>query len=206
MPQDITAILENVRNSVETTGRSGRDSVYLDNLSFRIHATKVDVPYGSFLALAERDVDWFFEAAESPGLSPTPEPPEDSWWVEKFGKWALPYGVEWNLHKLYSNLTTPGYERRAVLHNPVGSCVVCYQFQPVDHRVGGVHLDMTVTMRSSDVANCLPQDVLMSELILHQVARDVDMIPGWITFNIANAHVYWEDLEIREEFDIDMPL
>lgn len=205
MPQDISSILENVRISVETTGKSGRDSVYLDNVSFRVNANKLDVPYGSSLMLAENDVDWFFESAGD-DVWESPPPPEESWWVDTFGAAAEPYGSSWWLNRLYSYLTTPGYERRAVLLNPDGSCVVCYQFQPVDHRVGGVHLDMTVTMRSSDVTNCLPQDVLMSQLILRRIANEVEMTPGWITFNIANAHVKWDDLEIQEEFDIDMPL
>jgi len=46
----------------------------------------------------------------------------------------------------------------------------------------------------------------MSQMILPRVASEVGMIPGWITFNIANAHVKWDDLETQEEFDIDLPL
>lgn len=207
MTQDISSIVESIQQSVERVGKSGRDTIYLDNVSFRIDAHRIDVPYGSDLRAAEADFDWFLSCEECEG--PLPKAPDSSWWLDTFGDDAVPYGASWDLDSVYEALDHESSSRRAVLFNPVvphPSCIICYQFQPIDHRLGGVHLDMTVTVRSSDVVNCLPQDVLMSELLLHHVAREMEMIPGWITFNIANAHIYWEDVYTLDEFDIDMPL
>ena len=207
MAQDITAIIENIQKSVEKVGKSGRDTVYLDNVSFRIDARRIDTPYGADRRAAEADFGWFLDCEDCDGM--LPRPPVGSWWVNTFGEDAVPYGSSWDLLSVYDALSSEDSHRRAILYNPDRphpACIICYQFQPVDHRVGGVHLDMTVTMRSSDVVNCLPQDVLMSQLLLHYVADIMDMVPGWITFNIANAHIYWEDVEVADEFDIDMPL
>ena len=207
MAQHISGIIDSVVSSVERVGKSGRDTVYLDNVSFRIDTHCVDVPYGSDLKAAEADFEWFLDCEDCDG--PLPRPPMGSWWVGMFGEDAVPYGASWDLFAVYDALSREDTNRRAILYNPVDphpACILCYQFQPIDHRVGGQHLDMTVTMRSSDIVNCLPQDVLMSQLLLHYVARVMDMVPGWITFNIANAHIYWEDVEVVDEGDIDMPL
>lgn len=207
MAKDVSDIIDNIVRSVETVGKSGKDTVYLDNVSFRIDANKVTPPYGSDLKAAEADFDWFLDCEDRGGY--LPPPPKDSWWIRTFGEDAVPYGASWDLLAIYSALSRESTERRAVLYNPTEpypACILCYQFQPVDHRVGGVHLDMTVTMRSSDVVNCLPQDVLMSQLLLHYIAEIMEMVPGCITFNIANAHIYWDDVDVVDEFDIDMPL
>ena len=76
---------------------------------------------------------------------------------------------------------------------------MCYHFQEVEYG----KLDCTVTLRSSDVAKVLAGDVFMSGLIQEQVAEMVGMESGDLTFNISNAHVYYNDLEYTEEFTID---
>jgi thymidylate synthase len=69
----------------------------------------------------------------------------------------------------------------------------------VDHD----RLNVTVTMRSSDVAKVLPQDVAMTWFLLRDVAQMSNLDRGKMTFNIGNAHVYYEDCEWQEEFTID---
>ena len=70
----------------------------------------------------------------------------------------------------YETLTDPVKWRRAVLWNPCRTanvpCILCYQFQ--QDRFG--ELDVTVSMRSSDVVNILPQDVLMTRMLQNHVA------------------------------------
>jgi hypothetical protein len=205
---EVTKAIEIVRSSVERVGKSGRDTVYLDNVSFRASVTKFQAPEGANVAEAREDFRWFMMCEDT--WEPIPHPcPERSWWLRQFGKDALPYGMTWNLQEVEDALTTPRLERRAVLFNPLTptpACILCYQFQVIDHTTGGPHLDVTVTMRSSDVVNCLPQDAVMTELLLHHLAERLDMIPGRMTFNIANAHIYWEDLDTWDEGVIDMPL
>ncbi len=64
-------------------------------------------------------------------------------------------------------------------------------------------MDVTVSMRSSDVKKVLPQDLLMTWFLLKHIANDNFVDMGSITFNISNAHVYYEDCEWQEENTID---
>jgi hypothetical protein len=61
MAQDITAILDSIKGSVEAVGRSGRDEVYLDNVSFRIDASKPAIPHDSDLATAKQEAEFLLE-------------------------------------------------------------------------------------------------------------------------------------------------
>ena len=58
-------------------------------------------------------------------------------------------------------------------------------------------------LRQVTIVKVLPQDVYMTRLILEYVCSLVDLEPGKMTFNLANAHVFYEDLEYQEEFAID---
>jgi len=169
MTKDITTVLDGIRQSVEKVGRSGRDEVFLDNISFRVLCSELNVPHDADLATAQRDTDDILSRAEIGDI-----------------------------------------DRGHILMNeredgPYGN-IICWQFMPVDHRVGGVNLDCTVTVGVSDVANDLPQDVLTCEVLLRETADRFGMTPGWLTFNIAYAYVQWDDLEVVSEFEIDMPL
>lgn len=200
MPE-ITKAIESIRTSIERVGRSGRDTVFLDNVSFRVSATNLDIPFGADLPAAQEDFEWFLACEDYQGELAHPNH-EKSWWLKQFGDDAPPYGHTWNLRALCDALTLSGLGRRAVLVNPMmpyPACILCYQFQVVKHTIDGPLLDVTVTMRSSDVVNCLPQDVLMTQLLLRHVANEVGMTPGVMTFNIANAHIYWEDLDPHAE-------
>tara|TARA_R110001592_G_scaffold220742_1_gene475362 strand:- start:1 stop:615 length:615 start_codon:yes stop_codon:yes gene_type:complete len=198
----IDRILEDLQREVELYGKSGADSVFIDNLHFSIESGDYQVPLGCDVQGGIVDVAWFFQCAADRRITPHSHP-DESFWVRAFGKDALPYGHAWNLEALYENLSKESTARRGILfnhrdcYNP--PCVICYQFQSIHYGT----LDCTVTLRSSDVAKVLPQDVFMTDLILGQICRSTGFNPGKMTFNLANAHVYYEDMEYQEEFTID---
>ena len=194
-------ILDNVQWEVEFNGRSHADCVYLNDLSLTIERHEYFVPSDADTYGAALDIGWFFASAEKRMVVSHPDP-QASFWKRIFGKDSTPYGYNWNLSQLLENIHSPSAWRRAVLYNPTVTdlppCVLCYQFHPfVDS------LDITVSIRSSDVRKVLPQDVLMTDLILKEIAMRSGLKPGNMTFNIGNAHVFYEDMEFVEEFTLD---
>jgi hypothetical protein len=198
----IDYILEDVQKVVELYGRSGYDTVFKDNLQFSIDRADFVAPLAANAKEAAADVAWFIKCAHAGRVLSHPDP-DNSFWVRVWGEDAMPYGSTWNLHCLKEMLDDHRMWRRAVLYNhrdPVNPpCITCYQFQQIDFNT----LDCTVTLRSSDVVKVLPQDVYMTGLILKYVSSLVDLEPGKMTFNLGNAHVFYEDLEYQEEFTID---
>ena len=194
-------ILDDVQREVELAGRSHADCVYLNDISFTIERNSYAVPTNADSPGAALDVGWFFAAAERGMIIPHPAP-DQSFWLRKFGRDAYPYGYNWNLPYLLENIHYPDSWRRCVLYNPMIAdeppCVLCYQFHP-----NGDYLDITATMRSSDVYGILPQDVTMTDLILKRIAEPAGLRPGALTFNIGNAHAYYSDMEYVEEFTLD---
>lgn len=194
-------ILDEVQREVELNGRSHADCVYLNDISFTIERRDYRVPTDADFKAASIDIEWFFNAAKEGRVIPHPNP-DKSFWLKFFGREAYPYGYSWNMQQLLENLHYPESWRRAVLYNPAlqrePPCVLCYQFHPVSNS-----LNVTATMRSSDVYKVLPQDVAMTDLILKRISRLSDYKPGSLTFNIGNAHSFYEDMEYIEEFTLD---
>lgn len=197
--------LENLVKEVELYGRSAADSVYLTDASFVVERDEYSIPQDASWDGATVDFMWFMDCADK-GISVPHLSPDKSFWLHRFGKDAEPYGVCWRLKDLYNNLRDPTHWRRCMLWNSRAStappCVLCYQFMENDHHT----LDLTITMRSCDVVKCLPQDILMSHMLLQHVCKEVGFDYGKMTFNIANAHVYWEDTFFQEEFTFDQEL
>lgn len=200
--QRIDRIFEDLQKQIELYGKSGLESIFIDNLQFSIESCDYEVPLGCDVQGGIADVAWFFQCAENRCVVPHPSPAE-SFWIRFFGKDAVPYGPTWNLNALADNLKEESSSRRCVLSNyndPYNPpCVIGYQFQSLDYGT----LDCTITLRSSDIAKVLPQDVFMTDLILAQICRMTGFEPGKMTFNLANAHVFYQDLEYQEEFTID---
>ena len=198
----IDRILENVQKEVEIYGRSGGDCVFKDNLQFSIKAKDFKVPQNANLAEARSDVDWFLQCAKR-GMTLSHPNPDVSFWIRTFGEDALPYGPSWNFEAVKENLLDEDCWRRVLLFNHQHlsrpPCVICYQFQVVNYGT----LDCTVTLRSSDVVNVLAQDVLMSKMILDYVCSLVGYEPGKMTFSLANAHVFYRDMEYADEHLIE---
>ena len=59
--QDATAIIDGIKGSVEAVGRSDRDGISLDNVSFRIDARELDVPHDSELGTAGEVADFLYQ-------------------------------------------------------------------------------------------------------------------------------------------------
>ena len=198
----IDRALENIVKEVEIYGRSGADCVYLTNFSFTLDGSDFDVPIAADIDGVVVDHDWFMKCSEK-GISVPHPSPDKSFWLRFFGKDAVPYGTTWNFAALLDHLDKPDHHRKAVLFNFRDAenppCVLDYQFQQIEHRT----LDITVNMRSSDVKKVLPQDVAMTWFLLRDVAKKACMDRGKMTFNLGNAHVYYEDCEWQEEFTID---
>lgn len=194
-------VLDSVQWEVEFNGRSHADCVYLNDISFSIDRCDYEAPSEANLISAEADVAWFFASAKKNMVVPH-QSPDDSFWLKFFGEDADPYGYTWNLPLLLENIRSPTAWRRAILCNPLAaknpSCVLCYQFHPTDGS-----LDITVTMRSSDVYKILPQDLVMTDLILSKIADLSKLKPGDFTFNIGNAHAFYEDMQYVEESILD---
>jgi len=194
-------ILDNIQREVELGGRSHSDCVYLNDFSFTIKRSEYQVPSQADAIAAALDVGWFFSSAAEQRIIPHPLP-DSSFWLKTFGKDADPYGYSWDIMNLLENIHSPDSWRRAVLYNPVvpenPPCILCYQFLPSTDE-----LHVTATMRSSDVYKILPQDVAMTNIILCRIAERSGLKPGNLTFNLGNAHAYYEDMEFVEEFTLD---
>ena len=197
----IDSVLEKVQKDVELHGRSGAEAVFLTNVQFAIPREDFESPMSCDIQGAICDVSWFFKCARARMIVPCGNP-DSSFFIKFFGKKALPYGSTWNLVELQEHLTDPD-TRRAVMLNHSGpeqpACVTSYQFQCLDYGI----LDCTATLRSSDVAKVLAQDVFMTKLILDEISSLTGFESGGVTFNLGNAHVYYEDLEFTEEYTID---
>lgn len=197
----VDRMLDQIQRDVETHGKSGGETVFLTNLSFTVPPEEFTTPSDADVEGCICDVSWFFKCAREKRVVECGNP-DTSFFIKFFGTNARPYGDTWDLPLLKQRLLNID-SRQAILFNhdgPEGSaCVSCYQFQCVDYGV----LDCIVTMRSSDVANVLAQDVFMSQLILEEISQMSGYAPGSLTFNIGNAHIYYKDLQNPEEFVID---
>jgi len=198
-------ILEDMQKLVEISGISGSSTIFLPNLTFTIPKGDFEIPSFCDYTGAVEDFEWFLSCSEAGKLVPH-QSPEKSFWLKTWGGDADVYGRTWSIRSLAKHLYKEQDSRRAVLYNPTSCsnppCILCYHFQINHFR----QVDVTVTMRSSDVAKILPQDVTMTWLLLKFIAAIGNYHIGDMTFNISNAHVYYEDSEWQEEFDVDFPL
>ena len=197
----IDLVLDNVQKQVELSGYSDGDCVFVNDLSFTVKHSEYDTPTDANLSEAKVDFDWFLESARQ-GLCISHPNPDNSFIYKFFGSFSYPYGYEWNFRQLKQHLTSPDGWRRGILYNPIRAsdppCVVCYQFQVIKGLV-----NCTVTMRSSDVYKVLPQDVVMTRLLLEHVSNLLELPAGDMIFNIGNAHAYYTDMQFVEEFTYD---
>lgn len=169
MTKDVTTYLDGIKSSIEAVGRSGRDEVYLDNVSFRIDASRLCIPHDSDLITAKEEAKLLLEHFEISECEP--------------------YTV---------NVITNDTDTQ--------DDIVAFQILPFELTPTGLRADMTVSISSSDVANSLPQTVLVSEIFLHGLASCLGCVPGRITFNIAYAFVQWEDVEqLIDPEEIEIP-
>ncbi len=168
MTQDITAIIDGIKRSVEAVGRSGHEYVYLDNVSFRIDASKLNIPHDSSLGDAKGWATALLETINTNDFD------------IDLGEIYVDFGEE--------------------------SDIISIQVLPAERTVGGLRLDATVTLASSDVTNDLPQTALNCEVFMQKFADNVGAKAGRLTFNVAYAYVQWDDIEQLVEWDdIEIP-
>lgn len=201
----IDTLLDNLRMEVELSGRSGGDGVYYRNFSFSIPKKDWEIPLECDFDGAIVDFDWFWRCAQKGYTIPHPSP-DKSFWIRTWGDKVQPYGPTWKVNELLDNLRNPDRGRKGVLLNTnrtdEPAAVLNYQFLATTPNT----LDLTVTMRSCDMANVLNQDVIMCFLLLMKISRMMDMDPGDMSFNIGDAHVFYESLRITDSYEFDVAL
>jgi len=184
--------LENLRREIEIYGKTGHNTVFLTNVLVSFDTRNFDIPSEANHMAAMIDFEWFLECSANGRVTAHPNP-KKSFWIQKFGENAEPYGYRWNIPKLCEKLERVETERQAILYNGCGQdnppCISNYHFQ----RTEPGRLDVAVLMRSSDVVNVLAQDVTMSWLLLKHIAKKLDVRTGKMNFYLSNAHVYLED-------------
>ena len=93
--------------------------------------------------------------------------------------------------------------RRAtvITHNPTAinpACPPCHlglQFMPSSDG----HLDVMVPARSNDMVVGFPLDIARYAIILHVIAKAVDMKPRYVYMPSANSHIYQNCYDIARE-------
>ena len=193
--------LENLATEIELHGRSGHDSIYKNNVCITFKAEDWELPSNVCEREVQTDLDWFLKCADSREAVEHPKQ-LDSFWLMQFGQDAEPYGPDWDLPYVLESLVVSEQSRRAVLTNKVESCVMNYQFHQADWN----RVDVSVFMRSSDVAGVLAYDLALSRALLERVCELTSYEVGNVTFLIGNAHIRYQDMIHGEEFTIDFGL
>lgn len=199
---EIDRLLEKVQRDVELKGKSGSQTVFMTDVTFSIPSEAIEAPSDCDVEGAICDVSWFFKCAREKRQTLCGNP-DTSFWIKHFGKDAIPYGSTWDLKALKQHFDEDLDTRRGILHNFADMtqppCVLTYQFHCSEYKV----LDCTVTLRSSDVVKMLPQDVFMTSLIHEEISELLHIERGSMTFNLSNAHVYYEDLQFTDEHTLE---
>ena len=194
-------LLENLRHEVEFYGRSGIETIYKSDVVFSITLNNFsDLPESCNFDQAVSDFMWFKDCAEQHKFLDHPNPAK-SWWVQHHGN-DRPPGANWDFAGLQRQLRdTNG--RRCVLINSCGQDnpppALFYQFQMED---GGLHA--SVFMRSSDLINCLPQQVAIDYMLLRHVAAISGSDTGRLTYHLGNLYIHYEDVVDLEVTDFDV--
>lgn len=119
------------------------------------------------------------------------------------------------IKRVVDTLKVNPYDRRLIVNawNPsqedqmaLPPCVYVFQF----NYVGG-RLHITVNQRSCDLILGVPTDFQFYSLLLHLMAQTVGMVPGTVTLNLCNCHIYDNHVELvkdnlmkwrKEQFDL----
>jgi len=135
----------------------------------------------------------------------------DNKWFKKYAETRELYIKETfadELQKMYNLLAEDASSRRAYVlnldfywegHDP---CNMIYQFLWRDKR-----LNLLIYLRSSDVRNVLPLDILTASSVLKKLVwqlgvRQLGVQPGLIIFFIGSLHVYEDDWKWLARRDI----
>jgi thymidylate synthase len=120
-------------------------------------------------------------------------------WADSDGSLRLDYPPRGQLEYVINLIKTEPTSRRILidLWNPenrgklsLDPCHTQYQFS-----VRNGKLDMIWTQRSVDFAVGAPSDFILAALYNITIANECDLIPGIITFNFGDTHIYEEHID-----------
>lgn len=120
-------------------------------------------------------------------------------WADETGHLALDYPPREQLEYVIGLLKSDPTSRRIIidLWNPdnrgnlsLDPCHTQYQFS-----VRAGRLDMIWTQRSVDYAVGAPSDFILAALYNVTIANECDLVPGIITFNFGDTHLYEEHID-----------
>ena len=121
-------------------------------------------------------------------------------WSKEGGSINIDYAPGKQMTDLIHNIKTNPGSRRHIInlwhHENLDKlslpcCHYSYQFYIRKNK----YVDMIWNQRSVDVAIGLPADLILSSLYLLYVAQSTDYLPGKITMNFGDAHIYKEHIE-----------
>ena len=107
------------------------------------------------------------------------------------------------LVQIVDTLKTNPYDRRMIMTawdpahmNTMGlpPCLHTWQFNYLDNK-----LHLTGLQRSADTILGIPADMVQGALLLHLVAKTVNMQPGTLTLEFCNCHIYDNHIPIIKE-------
>lgn len=133
-------------------------------------------------------------------------------WADEDGFLKLDYGNAWldfngvnQLAMVIDKLKNDPHDRRMVISSwrPDGMedlslpcCHYAYQF----YVRGGEYVDMVWTQRSADVMIGVPSDAIFAAAWLTAIGSETKLIPGRVTMNFGDAHVYEEHVGSAIEY------
>lgn len=176
---EATKAVESIATAIKNDGFDRFDSKYISNVFFYLSEdfSTEGLPLGRE---AKIDFDWSWDAANGRYY----DAPSGSYYRERFGSDVRPYGDIWNIPQLLQHIREPSERRRAVLYNGEDACVMCSQFWVRENA-----LEMTVSMRSSDVTGMLPLDIQYFRHLQMKICGLTGFTPGETVYNITNAHI-----------------
>ena len=137
---------------------------------------------------------------------------------DKHGKLGPIYGKQWRdwygidqIDRLVATLKTDPDSRRMVVsawnveeldRMAVPPCHHSFQVYTTEGLHGKRHLHLMWNQRSVDVPLGLPFNVASYALLLMILAKEVDMVPGWLIGSLGDCHIYQNQAEgIEEQID-----
>jgi thymidylate synthase len=139
-------------------------------------------------------------------------------WADKEGNLTVDYGNVWRdfegcnqLSEVVNSLkNTPG-SRRMIISNwrphkinelslPCCHCLYQWRVNPTPNKKGETELDMLWWQRSVDVMVGLPSNALSASIFNTLMAKTVGMVPGRVTMQFGDTHIYKNHLENAEKY------
>lgn len=133
-------------------------------------------------------------------------------WSEDDGSLNLDYGNAWldfngvnQLDFVLKCLKEDRNNRRMIISGwrpdrldelSLPCCHYAYQFYVRENR----YVDMIWTQRSADLMVGVPSDVIFAAAWLIAIANEVDLLPGKVTFNFGDTHIYSEHTYQAEDY------